>query len=78
MNLVVNCFHFTLKSTCYLSDGRRIEVDTLNAEEVIKVFEGAGATSMTLMGPKAITEKIASEIKNIKDIEIHIMGATYE
>jgi hypothetical protein len=78
MNLVVNCFHFTLKSTCYLSDGRRIEVDTLNAEEVIKVFEGAGATSMTLMGPKAITEKIANEIKSSKDIEIHIMGSTYE
>jgi hypothetical protein len=78
MNLVVNCFHFTLKSTCYLSDGRRIEVDTLNAEEIIKVFEGSGATSMTLMGPKAITEKIAKEIKEIKDLEIHIMGATYD
>jgi hypothetical protein len=78
MNLVVNCFHFTLKSTCYLSDGRRIEVDTLNAEEVIKVFESLGATSMTLMGPKAITEKIAKEVKEIKDLEIHIMGATYD
>jgi hypothetical protein len=78
MNLVVNCFHFTLKSTCYLSDGRKIEVDTLNAEEIIKVFEDSGANSLTLMGPKAITEKIANEIKNIKDIEINIMGATYE
>jgi len=78
MNFVLNCFSFTMKGTCYFSDGKKIEIQPINAEEVIKVVESTGATSMTLMGPRAITEKIAKEIKSEIDIEIYIMGATYE
>jgi diphthamide synthase subunit DPH2 len=78
MNFVLNCFNFTLKGTCYFSDGRKIEIEPISSEEVIKVIESTGATSVTLMGPKSYTERIAKEIKRETNIDVYIMGATYE
>ena len=37
-----------------------------------------GVTKLTLMGPTAYTSKIAELIKKISDVEIYLMGATYE
>lgn len=78
MNFVLNCFNFTLKGTCYFSDGKKIEIEPINSEEVIKVIRSTGADSVTLMGPKAFTERIAKEIKEEANIDVYIMGATYE
>jgi diphthamide synthase subunit DPH2 len=78
MNFVLNCFNFTLKGTCYFSDGKKVEIEPINAEEIVRVIRSTGADSVTLMGPSSFTEKIAKEIKEDIDIEIYIMGATYE
>jgi carbamoylphosphate synthase large subunit len=78
MNFVLNCFNFTLKGTCYFSDGKKVEIEPINSEEVIKVIRTTEVDSITLMGPRAFTERIAKEIKEEIDIDIYIMGATYE
>jgi hypothetical protein len=78
MNCVINCFSFTLKATCYLSDGTKVEIASLTPEEIKKVIDTMGVTKLTLMGPTAYTSKIAELIKKISDVEIYLMGATYE
>lgn len=78
MNCVINCFGFTLKATCYLSDGTRIEINSLNSEEIEKVIKAMGITKLTLMGPTSFTAKIGEEVRKVSDVEIYLMGATYE
>lgn len=78
MNCVVNCLNFTLRTTCYLSDGTRVEINALTAAEIDKIIKAMGVTKLTLMGPVSMTEKIANDIRQINDIEIYLMGATYE
>lgn len=78
MNFVVNCMHFTLKASCYFEDGMRIDIDKIDGDEIYKVILATGADSVTLMGPIAMTEKIAQEIRNHSDIKINILGGTYE
>lgn len=78
MNCVINCLSFTLKATCYLSDGTKVEIESITPEEIDKIVKAMKVTKLTLMGPTDYTSRIAEKIREINDVEIYLMGATYD
>lgn len=73
-SMVVNCFNFTLGTTCHMDSGLKIEIYKTNAEEIVRVAQVTGVKAITLIGPRLLIEKLREQILELIDIEVLTMG----
>lgn len=75
-SFVVNCFNFTLKATCHLDNGMKVEIDRLSPKHIAEAIQKTGVDSITLIGPQSVIEKMKEEILKLVNIDIITLGGS--
>lgn len=73
-SFVLNCFNFTLKAVCHMDNGMKVEIDKLTPKHIADAIQKTGVDSVTLIGPKAVVEKIKEDVLKFVNVDIITLG----